>query len=458
MSREASRLALTAASVLLTAWSLPVHAAIFYAGSTGCSDSGPGSASQPFCTLARAVEELEAGDTLNLLDGTFPGPVRVSSSGEPGRPVVIQAAPQATPVIEGQGVELHDTGLVSLIGVQHVALRGLTIRNSAYWCLLISDGQSVVVDKVVIDGCDHGGLVARNTSELQITGTEINRTNLCDGLCVHEALTLSNVRDFVVSGCWVHDGTKEGIDAKDGSRSGKIFGNVVQRMAAVAIYLNHATGVEVHDNDINHNEQVGIQLTTGDGATGDPQASQNSIYRNVIWRNNWDGIHFWTQAPGEMRENRIYNNTFHGNGRQAILIGDDAETVRDNVIRNNIFMDHPLGGITGSAAGASIVSNNLFHQSGETVGEDAVNGDPLFADAAAGDFHLRPGSPAIDRGYQMGLPTVGAPDIGAFEYGLEEGADPGCGCAAAAAPAKLASGWPLLLASLVWILRRLSVL
>lgn len=460
MCREVSCLALTAASLLLSAaWPLPAGAATYYAGPNGCSDSGPGSASQPFCTLTRAAEALVPGDTLNLLSGTFEGPVRIGSSGEPGRPVIIQAAPEATPVIEGRGVELHDIGLVSLIGVQHVTLRGLTIQNSAYWCLLISDGQGVVVDKLVINGCDHGGLVARDTTGLQVTGTEIGRTNLCEGLCVHEALTLSNVQDFVVSGCWVHDGTKEGIDAKDGSRSGKIFGNVVQRMAAVAIYLNHATGVEVHDNDVSHNEQVGIQLTTGDGATGVPQANQNSIYRNVVWENGWDGIHFWKQSPGEMRENRIYNNTFYRNGHQAILIGEDDQTVHGNIIRNNIFVDHPLGGITGSAATANTISNNLFQQSGEPIGADAVIGDPLFLDADSGDFHLSAGSPAIDRGYPMGLPTVGAPDIGAFEHGLVEGsAQTGCGCASAAAPVRRAAAWPLLFVGLGLglFLRRLS--
>lgn len=59
-----------------------------------------------------------------------------------------------------------------------------------------------------------------------------------------------------------------------------------------------------------------------------------------------------------------------------------------------------------------------FIQSPNTHFPAGLLGDPLFVDPDNEDFHLQASSPAIDRGADVGLPTMEAPDIGAFEYGL----------------------------------------
>ena len=60
-----------------------------------------------------------------------------------------------------------------------------------------------------------------------------------------------------------------------------------------------------------------------------------------------------------------------------------------------------------------------------TATNDLNNTDPLFVNAGANDFHLLPGSPAIDKGIAAGAPTldldgqprVGPPDMGSYEWG-----------------------------------------
>ena len=57
------------------------------------------------------------------------------------------------------------------------------------------------------------------------------------------------------------------------------------------------------------------------------------------------------------------------------------------------------------------------------TGTANYRGDPDFVDADAGNYHIGPGSAAIDRGVNAGVlrdidnePRLGTPDLGADEY------------------------------------------
>ncbi len=63
----------------------------------GCSDTGPGSADVPLCTVATGLAALQPGGTLYIGDGTYAETVRPSLSGTATSPVTVTRWPGRSP-------------------------------------------------------------------------------------------------------------------------------------------------------------------------------------------------------------------------------------------------------------------------------------------------------------------------------------------------------------------------
>ncbi len=107
---------------------------------------------------------------------------------------------------------------------------------------------------------------------------------------------------------------------------------------------------------------------------------------------------------------------------QAIVVGNGAVGITNTLIANY------AAGIATAGSGAATSDYNLFYNAPASVvtgSHSIVGADPLFVDAAGGDYHLALGSPAIDAGADAGVtldldgvtrPQAARYDIGAFEF------------------------------------------
>ena len=155
----------------------------------------------------------------------------------------------------------------------------------------------------------------------------------------------------------------------------------------------------------------------------------STIQNNIIVNNDAEvGGAIWTaRNNGLVMNNTIYNN--QANSGSAIYMNySDSPLFRNNIITNNRG-GRAFNGFAPSAG--DVAYNNVWNNTGGNYGFSTppldISADPLFVDAANGDFHLEDNSPMIDAGDPEYFPktdwddnlryTGGAPDMGVDEFG-----------------------------------------
>ncbi len=161
------------------------------------------------------------------------------------------------------------------------------------------------------------------------------------------------------------------------------------------------------------------------------------------------------QAPagGRVTNVKVYNNVLFGNDKFGLIMqnGDGAKgNCHENIIKNNIMIN-TVNGPNLRVGGAAEHEKNTFADN--CLGDESINfiewgwgsyrstyhaweraygsstnsvkADPQMVDPFKKDFRLKPTSPCIDAGTDVGLtkdhagvslPIGRAPDIGAYEY------------------------------------------
>ena len=101
----------------------------------------------------------------------------------------------------------------------------------------------------------------------------------------------------------------------------------------------------------------------------------------------------------------LYNTFANGttqNSSPAITVFNGTATIVDNIITNHATGVQKIGGT--AAEDFNLFFNNLSNTSGGvTSGGSSFTANPLFMSAASDDYHLSPGSPAIDKASNLGL-------------------------------------------------------
>ncbi len=400
-----------------------------------------------------------------------------------GERVVLDGSSLEVPAERSAMVLIDSQRYVTIRGFEITGYRSDASGRVPVGVLVLGAADHIrIVDNLVHDlgttfegrngGDAHGIAVFGTTADHPITGVEIVDNELADlTLGSSEALVVNgNVKDFLIEGNRVHDTNNIAIDVigfegtapdptVDQARDGVVRGNTVWNVdsygnpaygygrSADGIYVDGGRDVLVEGNVI-HDVNIGIELAS-------EHAGRST--RNVTVRNNlvYDAtaigvaIGGYDRRRGSTEDCAIVNNTIVNTDGVELLVQFDT---RDNAIANNVIVAGPrhvfvengyrenVGNVldhnlyysaNGSPSGTWTwkgVGYDDFDAWSERSGNDGDSAfaDPAFADAAAHDYTLATGSPALDAGAFLavsgavdltGEPRAqgGGIDLGAFE-------------------------------------------
>ncbi len=422
-----------------------------YFVSTSGDDSNDGSFARPWRTIAKAKNTIAAGDIAYIRDGVietreeiYGAVLSIETGGTNSAPKALIAYPGAAVTVgstslefgiripNNQGTVANDWVIAKLVLRGQVSSVEMGGDGSSRWRVVGNDISCPVGDGQT--GCFAAAL-ASNIAFLGNNVHDISRQGPQPSKQYHAVYFTTDTNHVEVGWNHIHDNnTCRAIQF----HSSPLEGNTGYNQYDLC----------VHDNLIYGDVCDGIVF-----ATVDPSKGPVRVFNNIIFDvglgppppdgdANYSGIYVaggTNTGPDGTGTVEIFNNTLYNCGARKLLpnaIGDEGAFSRGPdspglimSLKNNIVYAVNGEDYIAPSSTTSLIngSNNLWFGGSTTPAfmTGNLSSDPLFVDAAARDFRLKAGSPAIDAGSATGTnrdylgngrPQGRAYDLGAHEF------------------------------------------
>ena len=403
------------------------------------NDANPGTYAEPFQTLYRPRQVMQAGDIVYIKGGTF----STADPDHPGWDAILLLTPDTDPngTADTPIAYIGYPGDRPLLGAPPPMRRGIYMEETtAYYIIAnlefsqfagnlnLSGNGHCIVGNYLHDGINTDGLVmgiAGNSAYLKIFGNLLrnNPNTGSDEVGV----------GFYLEGFGINQDIEFGwnqIQDQGGRRSIQVFGHVAG---------DYMDNIRIHDNLISTSVPLRNNILLGGSDGGTEVLGTIYVYNNIIVGADGQGLRVNDpQGTVFIQNNVLYNNGLNGYDGNGQVFIEQAGTGRLTLQNNIVYAE---SGETyydfGTGVDPSVfndASNNLWFNAGIAPGWDtnSVNANPLFIDATSDDFRLSENSPAINTGINTDIARdyVGTLrdlnyDIGAYEYTTPTSVEPG---------------------------------
>ncbi len=377
----------------------------YYVSPSG-SNLNNGSSGTPWQTLQYSVDQLQPGDALYILAGTYNEKINITVSGTVNNPIEIVG--QSGAILDGTGLT-NQTAMINVADQSYIQISSLTIQNN-----IMNDAQGIAVSGYCVglwiafnhlsnihfsnnpnDPADETTnaqpIIVLGTDSVQAISDLVVMSNTIEDcrLGYSEALAVNgNVRDFTISKNTIRNVTNIGIAVigHEGTSSDPLtdqarFGTVSENKlyncrspyaACAGIYVDGGRNILIERNS-SHENNYGIEIGC---EHPNKWASDVLIRNNIVYYNDYTGIlaggYDHLGLSGAVERVDIYNNTLFRNDSLYDGNGDMLFSyLLQGHVENNIFFTNEQGKaivISDTIAGVTI-DYNLYYNTAHDPSE-----------------------------------------------------------------------------------------
>jgi hypothetical protein len=369
-----------------------------------------------FPTIQQAIDAAVNGDTVLVAAGTY-----VENINFIGKAITVtsESGPQVT-IIDGGGTKVV-VQFNTIEGPESI-LSGFTIRNGGRNILnsifsggiVIVGASPTIVANIISENLGErgGGIFILTFTHINPASPTIKNNTISKnkafqgaGIAISAASPIIQGNIIIDNGQDVRERSVDGGGLFVNAESAQILDNLIANNKGRfggGLYLNGAGNSVIRGNIIRDNS-----ASTG-GGMDIVNFSPVQIIQNLII-NNKSGLRAggisWSNSPAAIINNTIANNDCPESSGVFAVFSHETEFINNIVVAKagqpaytcSEFSSPPL----------VFRSNNIYSPQGlafagtcfdQTGMNGNISADPLFVNPSAGDYHLRPGSPSIDKG------------------------------------------------------------